>query len=76
MRQPPARYAANRIADFWISWAAGQPIDDTQSGFRLYPPAVLAALRDTRPRRTGFPERTYGKRRAQRNRWKWEEPWK
>jgi glycosyltransferase involved in cell wall biosynthesis len=57
-KAPPARYAANRIADFWISWAAGQPIDDTQSGFRLYPPAVLAALREsagkTGPRRTGF----------------------
>ena len=31
------RYVANRIADFWIGWAAGQPIEDSQSGFRLYP---------------------------------------
>jgi len=31
------RYAANRIADFWISWAAGMPIEDSQSGYRLYP---------------------------------------
>lgn len=35
------RYAANRIADFWIGWAAGQPIDDSQSGFRLYPSRLL-----------------------------------
>lgn len=35
------RYAANRIADFWISWAAGRPIDDSQSGFRLYPSRLL-----------------------------------
>lgn len=35
------RYAANRIADFWISWAAGQPIEDSQSGFRLYPDCLL-----------------------------------
>lgn len=31
------RYTANRIADFWIGWAAGRPIEDSQSGFRLYP---------------------------------------
>jgi glycosyltransferase involved in cell wall biosynthesis len=36
------RYLANRIADFWISWAAGQPIEDTQSGFRLYPASLRA----------------------------------
>jgi len=35
------RYVANRIADFWISWAAGRPIDDSQSGFRLYPSRLL-----------------------------------
>lgn len=35
------RYAANRIADFWISWAAGRWIDDSQSGFRLYPANLL-----------------------------------
>jgi glycosyltransferase involved in cell wall biosynthesis len=38
------RYLANRIADFWISWAAGQPIEDSQSGFRLYPARVLREL--------------------------------
>jgi hypothetical protein len=41
---PSKRYRANRIADFWVSWAAGQAIDDSQSGFRLYPAAVLARL--------------------------------
>lgn len=35
------RYAANRAADFWISWAAGQPIEDSQSGYRLYPACLL-----------------------------------
>jgi len=37
----PWRYIANRIADFWIGWAAGQPIEDSQSGFRLYPAELL-----------------------------------
>ncbi len=35
------RYLANRIADFWISWAAGAWIEDSQSGFRLYPARLL-----------------------------------
>jgi glycosyltransferase involved in cell wall biosynthesis len=35
------RYVANRIADFWIGWAAGQRIEDSQSGFRLYPAELL-----------------------------------
>lgn len=39
------RYLANRIADFWISWAAGRPIEDSQSGFRFYPARLLRALR-------------------------------
>ena len=38
------RYAANRIADFWIGWAAGLPIEDSQSGFRLYPASLLRAI--------------------------------
>jgi glycosyltransferase involved in cell wall biosynthesis len=38
---PRARYHANRFACFWISWAAGCPIADSQSGFRVYPAAVL-----------------------------------
>lgn len=38
---PKERYRANQIANFWISWACGYPIEDSQSGFRLYPRAVL-----------------------------------
>lgn len=38
---PPLRRFANRCADFWISWAAGYHIRDSQSGFRLYPAAVF-----------------------------------
>lgn len=34
---PKARRYANLIADFFISWAAGYRIIDTQSGYRLYP---------------------------------------
>jgi glycosyltransferase involved in cell wall biosynthesis len=41
---PRARRAANRVADFWIGWAAGQPLDDSQSGFRVYPAALLRRL--------------------------------
>ncbi|WP_426417222.1 glycosyltransferase family 2 protein [Aestuariirhabdus sp. LZHN29] len=38
---PRARRRANRIADFWISWAAGAPLLDTQCGLRLYPRSLL-----------------------------------
>jgi glycosyltransferase involved in cell wall biosynthesis len=41
---PPRRYYANQFARFWISWAAGDPIADTQSGFRVYPASLLAQL--------------------------------
>jgi glycosyltransferase involved in cell wall biosynthesis len=39
-----ARYVANRVADFWIGWAAGVPIEDSQSGFRLYPASLLREM--------------------------------
>ena len=39
-----ARYFANRVADFWISWAAGRLIEDSQSGFRFYPARLLQDL--------------------------------
>lgn len=39
---PLARYRANRFACFWISWAAGHPIADSQTGFRVYPRQVLS----------------------------------
>ena len=38
---PRLRYFGNRTACFWISWAAGHPIADTQSGFRVYPRQVM-----------------------------------
>ena len=38
------RYGANCVADFWISWAAGRPIEDSQSGFRLYPSGLLQTM--------------------------------
>lgn len=38
---PPQRYYANKVANFWISWAAGYAIEDSQSGFRLYPASLL-----------------------------------
>ena len=43
-RGPPARLVANRVADFWVSWAARRPVADSQSGFRVYPAALAAAL--------------------------------
>ena len=41
---PPARYRANRFANFWIAWAAGYPLTDSQSGFRIYPATLLVDL--------------------------------
>lgn len=41
---PLARNLANRWADFWISWAAGHRVVDSQSGQRLYPAALLRAI--------------------------------
>ncbi len=38
---PRARFLANRFADFWVGWAAGQPLADSQSGFRVYPAALV-----------------------------------
>ena len=38
------RYAANCVADFWISWAAGYSCADSQSGFRVYPASLLSRV--------------------------------
>lgn len=38
------RYVANRVADFWISWAAGSSFADSQSGFRVYPASLLSRV--------------------------------
>jgi glycosyltransferase involved in cell wall biosynthesis len=53
-RFPPARYRANRFACFWISWAAGHAIADSQSGFRVYPREVMRIALDGRVRGRGF----------------------
>jgi len=45
---PKLRYYANRTACFWISWAAGHPIADSQSGFRVYPSEVVKMVREGR----------------------------
>jgi glycosyltransferase involved in cell wall biosynthesis len=51
---PKARRFANAQADFWISWAAGVPIRDTQSGFRLYPARLIARIGARRARARSF----------------------
>jgi glycosyltransferase involved in cell wall biosynthesis len=40
-RIPPLRYFGNRFANFWVAWAAGFPVADSQSGFRFYPASLL-----------------------------------
>jgi len=42
---PPVRYFGNRFANFWVAWAAGAPVADSQSGFRLYPASFLWTVR-------------------------------
>ncbi|MFC1748065.1 glycosyltransferase family 2 protein [Pseudomonadota bacterium] len=51
---PKARKAANNIADFWISWAAGYPISDSQSGFRLYPAKLIRSVSINTSTERGF----------------------
>ncbi len=51
---PRARLFANNFADFWISWAAGQWVHDSQSGFRLYPAGLLRGFTPRNDRRYGF----------------------
>ena len=43
-RMPWIRYWTNRIGVCCISWAVGQPLTDTQSGFRLYCREVLETI--------------------------------
>jgi glycosyltransferase involved in cell wall biosynthesis len=42
---PKARYRANRFANFWIAWASGQALEDSQSGFRVYPAQLIRLCR-------------------------------
>jgi glycosyltransferase involved in cell wall biosynthesis len=51
---PKSRRRANRFADFWISWAAGHGIADSQSGQRLYPAALLRQLEVRHDAGAGF----------------------
>jgi glycosyltransferase involved in cell wall biosynthesis len=51
---PRKRYYANCVANFWISWAAGYRISDSQSGFRYYPAALLRRVRVPHDRAHGF----------------------
>jgi glycosyltransferase involved in cell wall biosynthesis len=43
-QMPRSRRFGNWQADFWIAWAAGYPIRDTQCGYRLYPMSLLERL--------------------------------
>jgi glycosyltransferase involved in cell wall biosynthesis len=38
---PPARRFANAFSSAWATWLAGQPVSDSQCGFRLYTRRVL-----------------------------------
>lgn len=51
---PKARYRANRFANFWIAWAAGCPIADSQSGLRVYPREVFEHLHVRHDRSASF----------------------
>ena len=51
---PFSRSIANKIANFWISWAAGYRLSDSQSGFRLYPSNLLSQLDFGNYERGGF----------------------
>jgi glycosyltransferase involved in cell wall biosynthesis len=51
---PHRRYYANQVANFFISWAAGYAIEDSQSGFRLYQAKLLQQPRIAKIRAPGF----------------------
>lgn len=53
-KAPKARLFANNFADFWISWAAGQPVTDSQSGYRFYPLELLDKVRPKISKKRGF----------------------
>ena len=41
---PAGRRAALRVAGFFVSWLSGVAVTDTQSGFRVYPLALLSTV--------------------------------
>ncbi len=51
---PTARYRANRFANFWIAWASGQAVEDSQSGFRVYPAQLIRLSRFKLSRNQSF----------------------
>lgn len=51
---PSIRLKANKFANFWVSWAAGLPISDTQSGFRLYPARLFDDIKIETSKRKSF----------------------
>jgi len=51
---PTRRYHANRIANFWLAWATGYPISDSQSGFRAYPAELFDGLHMLTRKRDSF----------------------
>ncbi|MDZ7663055.1 glycosyltransferase [Thiohalophilus sp.] len=51
---PAKRYYANRIANFWLAWAAGYPMSDSQSGFRIYPARLFNNLKISTSKRSSF----------------------
>jgi glycosyltransferase involved in cell wall biosynthesis len=51
---PWIRAGANRVADFFISRLAALPLQDTQSGFRVYPAEAVSAITDHPPHGRGF----------------------
>ena len=53
-RMPALRRFGNAMADFWISWASGYPIRDTQSGMRVYPRDAIACVRSRVANGSGF----------------------
>ena len=51
---PRARSFANAFADFWIGWASGQRLADSQSGQRVYPASLLRSNARLPLRAQGF----------------------
>lgn len=51
---PAKRYYANKVANFWLAWAAGYPISDSQSGFRIYPTRLFDDLKISVSKRSCF----------------------
>ena len=51
---PKLRLFANRAAVFWLSWACGQRLDDSQSGFRAYPAGLFAKVAISHDRQHSF----------------------